>query len=134
MLAPSHSFSRKRRRLRAGAVGLLALLMVLGGGVTLYLRSSLPQTSGRLVVPSLRAEIRIDRDAGGVPLITAPPRRGRRLRPRLCPCPGAPLPDGAAAPLWCGTARRDLRAGGGGNGPANARPRPLSRRPGRDPG
>ena len=69
MLAPPQS--RKRRRLRAGAVGLLALLMVLGGGVTLYLRSSLPQTSGRLVVPGLHAEIRIDRDADGVPLITA---------------------------------------------------------------
>src|SRR5258705_8610603 len=45
--------------------------MVLGGGVALYLRSSLPQTDGRLVVPGLHAEIRIDRDADGVPLITA---------------------------------------------------------------
>jgi len=71
MLAPSHSFPRKPRRLRAGAVGLLALLMVLGGGVALYLRSSLPQTSGRLVIPGLHAEIRIERDADGVPLIAA---------------------------------------------------------------
>src|SRR6267378_4322580 len=73
MLARSRSLrpKRKRRRLRAGAVGLLALLMVLGGGVALYLRSSLPQTSGRLVVPGLHAEIRIDRDTDGVPLITA---------------------------------------------------------------
>src|SRR5438128_12613294 len=45
--------------------------MVLGGRVTLYLLSSLPQTGGRLVVPGLKAEIRIDRDADGVPLITA---------------------------------------------------------------
>src|SRR5258708_8888981 len=73
MLARPRSLGpkRKRRRLRAGAVGLLALLMVLGGGVALYLRSSLPQTSGRLVVPGLHAEIRIDRDTDGVPLITA---------------------------------------------------------------
>ena len=73
MLARSRSLrpKRKRRRLRTGAVGLLALLMVLGGGFTLYLLSSLPQTSGRLVVPGLHAEIRIDRDADGVPLITA---------------------------------------------------------------
>src|SRR3984893_2710291 len=71
MLAPSHSFPRNRRRVRAGAVGLLALLMVLGGGFTLYLLSSLPQTSGRLLIPGLQAEIRLDRDADGVPLITA---------------------------------------------------------------
>src|SRR5438128_6261149 len=45
--------------------------MVLGGRVTLYLLSSLPQTGGRLVLPGLKAEIRIDRDADGVPLITA---------------------------------------------------------------
>src|SRR6266446_4682845 len=61
----------KRGRVRVAAVSLFALLVVLGGGVTLYLLSSLPQTSGRLVVPGLHAEIRIDRDADGVPLITA---------------------------------------------------------------
>src|SRR6266436_7036879 len=73
MLAPSRSRRPKRRprKVRAGAVGLLALLMVLGGGVGLYLRSSLPQPSGRLAVPGLKAEIRIERDADGVPLITA---------------------------------------------------------------
>src|SRR6266436_2565412 len=73
MLAPSRSRRPKRRprRVRAGAVGLLALLMVLGGGVGLYLRSSLPQPSGRLAVPGLKDEIRIERDADGVPLITA---------------------------------------------------------------
>src|SRR5712671_1151483 len=55
---------------RIGA-GFLALLIVLGGGVYLYLRSALPQTDGRIVVSGPKAEIRIERDADGVPLITA---------------------------------------------------------------
>ncbi len=57
-------------RTRVG-IGLLALLLALGGGFYLYLLSSLPQTDGRLVVPGLKGEIRIERDADGVPLITA---------------------------------------------------------------
>jgi penicillin amidase len=48
-----------------------ALLVVLGGGVYFYLLSSLPLTSGRLVVPGSKAEIRIVRDTDGVPLIAA---------------------------------------------------------------
>ena len=56
------------RRIVAGA---LALLIVLGGGFFLYLRSALPQTDGRIVLAGPKAEIRIDRDADGVPLITA---------------------------------------------------------------
>ena len=51
--------------------GLLVLLLVLGGGLYLYLLSSLPQTDGRLAVPGPKAEIRIERDADGVPLIIA---------------------------------------------------------------
>jgi penicillin amidase len=51
--------------------GLLALLAVLGGGFYLYLRSALPQTDGRIVVAGAKAEITIERDADGVPLITA---------------------------------------------------------------
>jgi penicillin G amidase len=51
--------------------GLFVLLLTLGGGLYLYLLSSLPQTDGRLVVPGPKAEIRIERDADGVPLITA---------------------------------------------------------------
>jgi penicillin G amidase len=51
--------------------GLLALLLVLGGGLYLYLLSSLPQTDGRLAMPGPKAEIRIERDADGVPLIIA---------------------------------------------------------------
>ena len=51
--------------------GLFALLLVLGGGLYLYLLSSLPQTDGRLVMAGPKAEIRIERDADGIPLITA---------------------------------------------------------------
>jgi penicillin amidase len=51
--------------------GLLVLLFVLGGGLYLYLLSSLPQTDGRLAVPGPKADIRIERDADGVPLIIA---------------------------------------------------------------
>jgi penicillin G amidase len=52
-------------------VGFLALLLVLGGGFYLYLRSALPRTDGRIVLSGPKAEIRIERDADGVPLITA---------------------------------------------------------------
>ncbi len=57
--------------IRRAVVGLLALLAVLGGGFYLYLRSALPQTDGRIVVVGPKAEISIERDADGVPLITA---------------------------------------------------------------
>jgi penicillin G amidase len=52
-------------------VGLLAVLILVVGGLYLYLRSALPQTDGRIVLSGPRAEIRIERDADGVPLITA---------------------------------------------------------------
>ena len=48
---------------------LLALLIVLGSGFYLYLRSALPQTDGRIVLAGPRAEIRIERDADDIPLI-----------------------------------------------------------------
>jgi len=51
--------------------GVSVLLLVAGGGLYLYLLSSLPQTDGRLVVAGPKAEIRIERDADGVPLIAA---------------------------------------------------------------
>ncbi len=52
-------------------LGLLLLLLILGGGAYLYLRSSLPQVEGRIVVEGLKAEVTIARDSDGVPLITA---------------------------------------------------------------
>ncbi len=56
------------RRLIAGFA---ALLLVIAGGFYLYLLSSLPQTRGHLVLHGPKAEIRIERDADGIPLITA---------------------------------------------------------------
>jgi penicillin amidase len=50
---------------------LVTLLGVFGGGSYLYVRSALPQTDGRIVLTGPTAEIRIERDADGVPLITA---------------------------------------------------------------
>ena len=52
-------------------VSLLAVLTLFVGGFYLYLRTALPQTDGRIVLSGPRAEIRIERDADGIPLITA---------------------------------------------------------------
>ena len=51
--------------------GLLLLLLILGGGFYLYLRSSLPQAEGRIAVRGLKAAVTIARDGDGVPLISA---------------------------------------------------------------
>jgi penicillin amidase len=56
------------RRILAGS---LLLLLVLGGGFYLYLRSSLPEVEGRIAVTGLHSEVTIARDADGIPLITA---------------------------------------------------------------
>src|SRR5271154_7050157 len=52
-----------------GILLLLALMCVAGG--YLWLRSSLPITDGTLVLPGLTAELRITRDAHGIPTIKA---------------------------------------------------------------
>src|SRR5438552_15012971 len=51
--------------------GILVLLLILGGGLYLYLRSSLPQVEGRIAVRGLKSEVTIPRDGDGVPLISA---------------------------------------------------------------
>lgn len=56
------------RRILAG-LGLLVIVVI--GGSCLYLRSSLPQTAGRIVVAGPSAAVRIERDAAGVPTILA---------------------------------------------------------------
>src|SRR5271169_2512319 len=57
--------------LRRLIAGLTVLLLVLAGGFYWYLLSSLPQTEGRIEVRGPKAAIRIERDAAGIPLITA---------------------------------------------------------------
>ena len=52
-------------------IGVLALLMFLGGGGYLYLRSSLPRIEGRIAVEGLAGPVTIARDTDGVPLISA---------------------------------------------------------------
>ena len=54
-----------------GASLLGLLLVVLGAGFYLYLRSALPQIDGRIVLAGPKAEIRVERDADGVPHIIA---------------------------------------------------------------
>src|ERR1044071_4977140 len=57
--------------LRRLLIGLVLLLLLLAGAGYLYLRSSLPQIEGRVVVAGITAPVTIARDADGVPLITA---------------------------------------------------------------
>ncbi|MGH6976543.1 MAG: penicillin acylase family protein, partial [Stellaceae bacterium] len=60
----------KNRLLRAlAAVGIV--LAVLAAGGWFYLRSSLPQTSGTIVVSGLSTPVTITRDAHGIPTIVA---------------------------------------------------------------
>lgn len=60
----------QRARLLASAVSLLLLLALLGAGwLYLQLRGSLPQLDGSLALPGLAGEVRVTRDALGVPTI-----------------------------------------------------------------
>jgi penicillin G amidase len=52
-------------------IGMLLILVLLAGGGYLYLRSSLPQVDGSIAVSGITGSVRIERDADGVPLITA---------------------------------------------------------------
>lgn len=51
--------------------GILFLACVIAGGAVLYLISSLPQIDGHITASGLTGEVRIARDADGVPLISA---------------------------------------------------------------
>src|SRR6266852_8215183 len=59
------------RRLRRIVLVVILVPVVLAGGAYLWLRNSLPQTSGTLVLVGPVAEIRITRDDVGVPHIAA---------------------------------------------------------------
>jgi penicillin amidase len=54
-----------------GASLFALLLVVLGAGFYVYLRSALPRTDGRLVLAGPKTEIRVERNADGVPRIIA---------------------------------------------------------------
>jgi penicillin amidase len=65
---------RPRRVLRAligTFVGLLIVILAAGAGGYAWLRTSLPETRGRLVLPGLHQEVSIYRDRDGVPHIFA---------------------------------------------------------------
>jgi penicillin amidase len=64
-----------RRFLRWSLLVLLLLLLATGGGAALLLRSSLPQTAGRIVLPGLGAEVEVVRDGWGIPTIRAQSER-----------------------------------------------------------
>lgn len=60
-----------RRGLLIASVVLVALLILAVGGATWFVRGSLPQLEGTRTLPGLAAEVTVERDAIGVPLITA---------------------------------------------------------------
>ena len=53
------------------SIGLLLLLAVVAAGIWVYAQRSLPQTDGTIRLQGLRAEVRIERDAVGIPSIKA---------------------------------------------------------------
>jgi penicillin G amidase len=59
-------------RLLARLFGILLLVVLMGvAGIYLWLRSSLPVTDGRIALAGFSAELRVTRDAQGVPTISA---------------------------------------------------------------
>src|SRR5487761_460472 len=62
---------RTRRRLLGALAAVVILLSALLAGGWLYLRSSLPQTDGTIVVNGLSAPVTVTRDAHGIPTIVA---------------------------------------------------------------
>jgi len=59
------------RRLLYGLGALAVLLALAGGGGYLWLRGSLPQTTGEIAVPRLGAEVEVRRDGDGIATIRA---------------------------------------------------------------
>ena len=112
---------------------LLAVLILAVGGFYLYLRSALPQTDGRIALSGPRAEIRIERDADGVPLIAAQMMKMSLLdlvssmRRNACSrwsCNGAMAPGGSRK--YSGR-KRSRRTGRCGCSVSTAPPRPKFR-------
>lgn len=62
---------RIRRWLKRAFLALMALLVLLSGGIWLFLRASLPQLDGQVVAAGLTSSVVVTRDSLGVPTITA---------------------------------------------------------------
>jgi penicillin amidase len=60
-----------RKRARRLLLSSLIVVLALFGAAYLWLRSSLPQSEGRVVFKGLLAEVRVDRDGHGIPTIHA---------------------------------------------------------------
>jgi len=60
---------------KRGAWALLAVVVLALGAVAIYASRSLPVTAGRLALPGVQAELRIERDAQGIPSIRAASER-----------------------------------------------------------
>jgi len=67
--------SRLRRLARRVLLAAVGLVVVAGGLVFLLLRASLPQLDGRVAVLALDAPVTVERDAAGIPTLTAGNRR-----------------------------------------------------------
>ena len=62
--------------LRRLALGVLMLVVAVASGAWLYLRGTLPQTDGTLAIAGLGHEVRIERDAHGIPTIRSASAEG----------------------------------------------------------
>ena len=61
--------SERKHHLLGALAALAGVVVVIAAGGWLYLRSSLPQTDGTVVVGGLSAPVSITRDAHGIPCI-----------------------------------------------------------------
>ncbi len=52
-------------------VGVLEIVLLLAAALWIYAHRTLPQTDGSIAVPGLASEVRIERDAHGIPTIKA---------------------------------------------------------------
>ncbi|HET8552293.1 MAG TPA: penicillin acylase family protein [Gammaproteobacteria bacterium] len=76
--SPQEEKAPKRKPLRLlkriafwTGIGILVILILAGGAIYGLLRGSLPQLDGRVALVGLSAPVKIERDANGVPTITA---------------------------------------------------------------
>ena len=71
MAKPPLNQRKRGSVLRSVGLGSLVLLIAAAGVATAYVARALPSTSGDMLLPGLKAEVRIARDAEGIPTIQA---------------------------------------------------------------